>query len=164
MIISFINVLTSWQLSTILWRKKDEIFSSLEISCIIRMTIPWCVINCFDLPMGEAFNTIMHTQPSYPNSFTHQISSDSHKWLWQSLADCYRAIVLSPGNTEDTTCFTSISAHLAMVIWLTFLFLNQSTVANGEAPYGFLRMKTTCLCGARNFSGWLGELYIMIHS
>lgn len=143
--------------------EKDEI-SSLEISCIITVTIPWCVINCFDLPMGEAYNTITHLQPSYPDSFTHQIASDSRKRLWQSLADCHRAIVLSPGNTEDTTCFTSISAHLAMVIWLTLLFLNQSTVANDEAPYGFLRMKATRLCGARDFSGWVGELCIMIHS
>lgn len=142
--------------------EKDEI-SSLEISCIIAVTIPWCVINFFDLPIKEVYNTIRHPQPSYPDSFTHQIPSHSCKWLWQSLADCHRAILLFPGNTEDTTCFTCISAHLAMVIWLTLLFLNQSTVANDEAPYGFLRMRATCLCGARNFSGWVGELCIMIH-
>lgn len=79
------------------------------------MTIPWGVLSSFALPMGAAHSSVMHPQPSCPGSFTQQIpaapaSASDNPWRAATEQLHY------PGSTEDTPCFPSISAHLAMVI------------------------------------------------
>lgn len=114
MIISFINLLPSWWLSTDLWREKKPEISSLEMSCDHSL-------GCSQLLCSAhgSSSELCDASPARLPWWLHTANpSSSWKCLWQSLESCHGAAALSRYHRRHSllTCSLSCGNMINLII------------------------------------------------